>query len=216
MPKAPSSGKRISVAIVEDDVGISASLAALIEHAPDLRCVASYTTGEEALEKMPALAPQVALVDINLGKMNGIECVRRLKLQLPAMQVLMITAFEDAKMVFQALKAGANGYLLKRNLTSELIAAVENVCAGGAPMSQQVARKVVGFFHADNAKDPDMESLSPREHDVLAHLAQGRMYKEIADLMSISINTVRAHVTGIYGKLHVQSRMGAVNKYLGR
>jgi DNA-binding NarL/FixJ family response regulator len=207
---------KTAVVIVEDDLGISESLAALIDHTRNLRCAGTYPDAESALEGIPLAVPKVALVDINLGGINGIECVRRLKAQLPDLQVLMITAFEDTDRIFQALKAGANGYLLKRHLTSELIAAIEDVCAGGAPMSQQVARKVVGFFHGGETRDPEVETLSPREHDVLAHLAQGKMYKEIADLMSISINTVRAHVSGIYGKLHVQSRMGAVNKFLGR
>jgi DNA-binding NarL/FixJ family response regulator len=206
----------ISVVIVEDNPQVAESLTVLINRAADLRCVAHYASAAEALEKIPALSPKVALVDINLPGMNGIELVRRIKAEVPTLQVLMITVFEDAEMIFQALQAGANGYLLKRFLATELVAAITDVCQGGAPMSQQIARKVVSHFHVQSSSAQEIERLSPREHEVLHQLAEGKMYKEIADLMGISINTVRARVSGIYEKLHVQSRMEAVNKFLGR
>ena len=165
---------------------------------------------------MPAAAPDVVLMDINLPKMNGIECVARLKEQLPRTQVLMLTTYEESDLIFDSLRRGASGYLLKNMPPAELIQAIEQVHAGGAPMSMQIARKVVSHFQQIKKPQSDMEQLTKREHEILALLAKGYLYKEIADQLGISLSTVRAHLHAVYEKLHVQSRTEAVVKFLGR
>jgi len=204
-----------AIAIVEDDSGTREKLTALLNQTPSLRCVAAYASGEEALQKIQADRPAVALVDINLSGMNGIMCVAGMKARLPELSVLMLTRHDDADLVFDALRAGASGYLLKKMIATELIPAIEQVQAGGAPMSMQIARKVVGFFN--QAKAPsELEKLSKREQEVLALLAKGYMYKEIGDLLGISLETVRMNLKHIYQKLHVHSRTEATAKYFGR
>ncbi|HXF09262.1 MAG TPA: response regulator transcription factor [Desulfuromonadaceae bacterium] len=205
----------IAIAIIEDDDGTREKLTVLLNQTPSLRCIAAYASGEEALQKIEAAKPDVALVDINLSGMNGIMCVAGLKARLPELSVLMLTRHEDADMVFDALRAGASGYLLKKMIATELIPAIEQVQAGGAPMSMQIARKVVGFF--SQAKAPaDVEKLSKREQEVLSLLAKGYMYKEIGELLGISLETVRMNLKHIYQKLHVHSRTEATAKYFGR
>lgn len=205
----------ILVAIVEDDRDTRESLAALLGAAPALRCVGRYPTGEKALASMAQEKPDVALVDINLPGMSGIECVAKLKAKFPTLQVLMLTTYEDSNLIFDSLRAGASGYLLKNMPPEELLAAVEEVQAGGAPMSMQIARKVVQHFHRTQDASPLAEKLSPREYEVLALLAQGRLYKEIADQLGITLGTVRTYQRRIYDKLHVQSRTEAAVKFLG-
>jgi DNA-binding NarL/FixJ family response regulator len=206
----------ITVSIVEDDRETRASLAELLGSTEALRCLSTYPTGEKALAGILAEAPEVALVDINLPGMSGIECVAKLKAKLPGLHVLMLTTYEDSDLIFNSLRAGASGYLLKNMPPEELIGAVEQVRAGGAPMSMQVARKVVQHFHRAPPSDSDVDKLSPREHEVLALLARGCLYKEIADQLGITLGTVRTHQRRIYEKLHVQSRTEAAVKFLRR
>jgi len=206
----------ITVSIVEDDSETRESLVELLNGAPGLRCISSYPTGEAALRAIPAEKPDVALVDINLPGMNGIECVSKLKAQLPSLQVLMLTTYEDSDMIFNSLRSGAKGYLLKNMPPQELLQAVAQVHAGGAPMPMQIARKVVDYFSQIEHSSSEVDKLTPREQEILALLAKGALYKEIADALGISISTVRTHVLHIYEKLHVQSRMEAAKKFFGR
>ena len=206
---------RIKVSIVEDNRGTRESLSELLGRAEALRCVGSHPTGEEALRAIPTEQPDVVLMDINLPGMSGIECVRRLKELLPRTQVLMLTTYEESDLIFDSLRNGASGYLLKNIPPSELIQAVEQVHAGGAPMSMQIARKVVNHFHQIKQLDAKAEQLTKREHEILALLAKGFLYKEIADQLGITLSTVRAHLHAVYEKLHVQSRTQAVVKFLG-
>jgi len=205
----------IAIAIIEDDDGTREKLAALLNQTPSLRCVAAYASGEEALQKIESVRPAVALVDINLSGMNGIMCVAGLKTRLPELSVLMLTRHEDADLVFDALRAGASGYLLKKMIATELVPAIEQVQAGGSPMSMQIARKVVGFFNQTKTSS-EVEKLSKREQEVLSLLAKGYLYKEIGDLLGISLETVRMNLKHIYQKLHVHSRAEATAKYFGR
>ncbi len=207
---------RIKVSIVEDNRGTRESLTELLGRAPALRCVGAHPSGEEALNQIPTEAPDVVLMDINLPQMNGIECVAKLKERLPKTQVLMLTTYEESDLIFDSLRKGASGYLLKNMPPTELIQAIEQVHAGGAPMSMQIARKVVNHFQQIKKPQSDMEKLTKREQEILALLAQGYLYKEIADQLGITMSTVRAHLHTVYEKLHVQSRTEAVIKYLGR
>lgn len=204
----------ITVSIVEDDHDTREHLAALLNGTATLRCLHTYATGEKALADIPRHPPAVALVDINLPGMSGVECVARLKLLLPSLPVLILTMYEENDLIFDALRAGANGYLLKSMPPEELLQALEEVQAGGAPMSMQIARKVVHYFHRPPASGAELGSLSPREYEVLALLAKGRLYKEIAAELGITLGTVRTHQQRIYEKLHVQSRTEATVKFL--
>ena len=206
----------ITVSIVEDDRGTRESLAELLNDASGMRCLGSYATGEAALRGIPAEAPDVAMVDINLPGMSGIDCVSKLKTLLPKLQVLMITTYEDGDLIFRSLRAGASGYLLKKTPRAKLIEAVEEVHAGGAPMSMQIARKVVGHFHRLQQTISDVDKLTKREQEILALLAKGRRYKEIVDELGLSLSTVRTHLSHIYDTLHVQSRTEAAVKFLER
>jgi DNA-binding NarL/FixJ family response regulator len=204
----------INVGIVEDDPDLRESFTELVRGAAGLTCVGGYQSAEQALAALPALAPDVVLMDINLPGLNGVECTRQLKQALPAVNVVMLTTFDDSTKVFEALKAGASGYLLKRASDDEIVEAVTDVCAGGAPMSGTIARKVVEYF-GQWRPAPEVATLTEREHQVLIALSEGQQYKEIADAMAISINTVRTFIKSIYAKLHVSTRQDAVNK-LGR
>jgi DNA-binding NarL/FixJ family response regulator len=204
----------ISVAIVEDDAPLRASLSGVLQRAAECRCVGAYANAEDALREIPALAPQVVLMDINLPGMDGVQCVRRLAEIIPRAQILMLTVHEDPDSIFESLSAGASGYLLKPVRAAELLAAVKDVFAGGAPMTSNIARKVVKSFKRASAEADDGKQLSPRERDVLNYLVQGYSYKEAADQMGISYSTVHTHIEHIYQKLHVRSRAQAVAKYL--
>ena len=206
----------IRVSIVEDSRGTRESLAELLGRAPALSCVGAHPNGEEALRQIPVEKPDVVLMDINLPKMNGIECVERLKQTLPKTQVLMLTTYDESDLIFDSLRKGASGYLLKNMPPAELIQAIEQVHAGGAPMSMQIARKVVNHFQLIKNPQSDMEQLTKREHETLALLAKGYLYKEIADQLGITLSTVRAHLHAVYEKLHVQSRTEAMVKFLER
>ncbi len=204
----------IRVSIIEDDDWIRQNLADRIEQTPGFICAGAYRTGEEALTKLPGLAPNVILMDINLPKMNGIECVRQIKALIPSAQVLMLTVYEDSDKIFNSLLAGASGYLLKRTPQAEILEAIADVHRGNSPMTGHIARKVVQYFNQRGVSSVAVENLSQREREVLEFLAQGRPYKEIASLLAVSLDTVRVHIKGIYGKLHVHSRGEAVARYL--
>lgn len=205
----------ISVAIVEDDDGLRSSLSGMIQRAADCRFVGAFPSAEEALVAMPRLRPTVVLMDINLPGIDGVECVRRMvQLDLGA-QILMLTVHEDSDFIFESLAAGASGYLLKPVRTAELLAAVKNVNAGGAPMTSSIARKVVQSFKQVRFAAAKADDLSPREQEILNYLAKGFSYKETAEQIGISYSTVHTHIEHIYHKLHVRSRAQAVAKYLG-
>jgi DNA-binding NarL/FixJ family response regulator len=206
----------IKISIVEDQHDMRHSLVEWLDHAPNLRCVGAHATAEQALQQIPGENPDVVLMDINLNGMSGIECVSRLKHKLPKIQVLMLTTYEDGDTIFDSLRAGANGYLLKNMPQEELVRAVEQVHSGGSPMSLQIARKVINHFHRDSPAASELEQLTARELEILRLLAKGYMYKEIADQLAISMSTVRTHVSAIYEKLHVQSRTAAAMKLVGR
>ncbi|HET7624066.1 MAG TPA: response regulator transcription factor [Verrucomicrobiae bacterium] len=204
----------IKVAIVEDDEGIRASLASLVRRAPDLRLTGDYADAETALKEIPRRTPDVVLMDINLPGMNGVECVRQLKAATPAVQFLMLTVYEDSESLFNSLKAGASGYLLKRTAINRLVQSIHDVHDGGSPMTPQLARRVVQFFSKPAEDHSSVARLTPGEREFLDQLAKGYAYKEIADRMKISIDTVRSYVRAVYEKLHVHSRTEAVVKYL--
>ena len=206
----------IKVSIVEDNADMRESVALLLNQAPGLRCVSTYASAEAAVRDLPLQKPNVALVDIHLPGMDGIECVRRLKQQLPQLQVLMLTRYEQSDLIFDSIRAGASGYLLKSTPAAELVQAVEQVHAGGAPMTMQIARKVINHFQQIPQPSSDKEKLTPREQEVLALLAKGYLYKEIGDHLGVSINTLRNHLRAIYEKLHVHSRTEATVRYLER
>ncbi len=205
----------IKVVIVEDDNGLRESLAIVINGSTGLQCIRTCSNAEVALKEIPLDWPDVVLMDINLPQMSGIECVIKLKAQRPELQVIMLTVYVDSDVVFKALKAGASGYLIKQTPPAEIIAAVNDVCRGGAPMSNTIARKVVQHFHHQPSKN-EAENLTKRENEILGLLAQGYQYKEIAEKLSISALTVHTHIRNIYEKLHVRSRTEAVVKFLGK
>ncbi len=206
---------RTSVALVEDDRQTRESLGTLLRGESGFECLGAFGSAEEALATATP-APDVMIVDINLPGMSGIEYVSRLKAKNPAVRVLMLTTYEERDAVFAALRAGADGYLVKRHMAGDLIRAIEDVKMGGSPMSAQIARKVIDHFRQSPPLAPELEQLTGREHDILALLANGYLYKEIGNRLSISFDTVRTHVRNIYAKLHVQSRTEATLKYLGR
>ena len=205
---------QIKVAIVEDDEGIRGSLVSLIRRAPNLKLVGDFPNAETALKEIPLRAPDVVLMDINLPGMNGVECVRQLKAAMPAAQFLMLTVYEDSDSLFNSLRAGASGYLLKRTASARLLEAIRDVFEGGSPMTPQLARRVVQFFSRPASESAPLARLTPAEREFLDQLANGYAYKEIADRMNISIDTVRSYVRTVYEKLHVHSRTEAVVKYL--
>jgi DNA-binding NarL/FixJ family response regulator len=213
VPSVKTSIVDITVCIVEDDGELRESMMNYIQDAPGFACLGGYASAEEALREIPGQKPEVVLMDINLPEMKGTECVGKLKTLAPSTQVLMFTVYEDSDQVFEALVAGASGYMVKSTQPEKVLEAIREVHAGGSPMSSHIARKVVKYFHQAPPKD-EMANLSKREEEVLHLLSQGYLYKEIADNLSISIDTVRKHLSSIYGKLHVHSRTDAVVKYL--
>jgi DNA-binding NarL/FixJ family response regulator len=205
----------IKVSIVDDNEGIRTGLATLIRRAPTLKLLGEYADAETALKEIPTKVPDVVLMDINLPGIDGVECVRMLKTNLPKLQVLMLTVYEDNDSLFKSLRAGASGYLLKRTASARLLEAIHEVNTGGSPMTPQLARRVVQFFNSSQGEEPSSVShLTPGEHEFIDLLAKGYAYKEIADRMNISIDTVRSYVRTVYEKLHVHSRTEAVVKYL--
>ena len=202
-----------TVSIVEDDVPVRQILAKWIDTAKGFRCLSAFGDAEKALAQLPGEQPNVLLMDINLPGLSGIECVRRLKPQLPDTQFLMLTVYADMEHIFDALSAGASGYLLKETGREELIASLKLLHDGGAPMTSHIARKLVQSFHQPQPEKQDPHGLTPREQTILGMLASGDYYKEIADSLGISVHTVCTHIRRVYEKLHVRSRAQAVAKY---
>jgi len=204
----------IRLSIVEDDEPTRRILGDIVRNTADMELVSLFVDAESALEALPHDQPDVVLMDINLHQLSGVECVRRLRPLLPSTQFLMLTVYEDADHIFAALAAGATGYLLKSTRRADLLTAIQQVVAGGSPMSSGIARKVVQSFAKTDSPRSDLETLSPREQSVLSLLAQGLLYKEIADSLAISVPTVNTYIRRIYEKLHVRSRSQAIATYL--
>jgi DNA-binding NarL/FixJ family response regulator len=205
---------QITVCIVEDNHDILQALEQIIMMSDGYKLLGSFTSAEEAVVGLPILHPNVVLMDINLGKMNGIECVKTVKPHHPEILFMMCTVYEEDEKIFEALAAGANGYMLKKTAPAKILEAIRELYEGGAPMSSQIARKVVNAFQKPHSAQID--SLSNREAEILEYLAKGLLYKEIAAHLNIAQETVRKHVYHIYEKLHVNNRVEAVNKYFGR
>ena len=201
------------IAIVEDNKTIRESLTEFIQADPDCRCVCACATAEEALEAIPRHQPEIVLMDIQLPNLSGIECTARLKQLLPSVQIIMVTVYEDTERIFRALRAGACGYLLKRCTPEEVISAIREVRQGGAPMSREIARKVITSFQEPLATAAEVAELSPREREILELLAQGFPNKEIAHRLGVNDGTVRWHLRHVYEKLHVRSRTAAALKF---
>ena len=202
-----------NVAIVEDNKTIRESLAEFVQTDSECRCVCACATGEDALKIIPKHNPDIVLMDVQLPNMSGIECCAQLKELLPSAQIIMVTVYEDTERIFKALRAGACGYLLKRCTPEELILAIREVKLGGAPMSREIARKVIASFREPLAAAKEVEDLSPREREILELLAQGFSNKKIADRMGVTDGTVRWHLRHVYHKLHVRSRTEAALKF---
>jgi DNA-binding NarL/FixJ family response regulator len=206
----------ITVSIVEDNDKLRGTLARVLNRAEGFRCLSQYSNAEDALKDLPRNCPEVVLMDINLPGMNGVECVRQLKPLIPQTQILMLTVYEDTDNIFKALAAGATGYLLKRTTQAELLEAIHEVHRGGSPMTTHIARKVVQSLQKTPDASQTAEDLSPREQEVLDCLAQGFLYKEIAEKLGISYETVHTYIRRIYEKLQVRTRTEAVAKFLRR
>lgn len=213
MPQQKNSPKLRRVAIVEDDSGLREQLERILKTSPGVCCVGTFGSAEKALEGMVAVHPDVVLMDINLPGMSGIECVARLRKDLPSAHVIMLTVYEDSDRIFQALQAGADGYLVKSSPTEVLLRAIEDVHQGGAPMSSHIARKVVRQFRQAEPSRDEAANLAPREREVLNLLASGFVYKEIADQLGIGTETVKTYVKNICKKLHVRNRLEAVARF---
>lgn len=205
----------INVVIIEDIKEIREGLQMLINGSDGFICTQTFASGEEALEKLPYINPDVALMDINLPGINGIEVVRKLKTQGSSTQFIMSTVYEDDDSIFESLKAGANGYLLKKTAPTKILDSITEVYQGGSPMSGQIARKVIASFQQKDSIDESL-LLTHREKEILKSLSKGSRYKEIASEFNIGIETVRSHARNIYEKLQVQSRTEAINKIMGR
>jgi DNA-binding NarL/FixJ family response regulator len=206
-----------SVVVVEDDAGLREQLAKLLKAAPDIVFAGAFASAEDALPRIAKLQPNVVLMDIKLPGMSGTQCVAEIKKASPNLQVIMVTVYEDSESIFAALKAGADGYIIKSDSPDQLLNAIRNVSEGGGSMSIPIARKVIQYFHQIGASTQDTENLSPREQEVLDLLAKGYIYKEIGEMLKIGVATVRTHVQHIRHKMHVRSRLEAVarhhNKY---
>lgn len=207
--------KTYSIAVIEDDPSLGGITTEIISGAAGWNLTGLYTSAEEALVALKAACPDVVLMDIQLPGMSGIECVAKLKVLHPEVQVLMVTVYDNNERIFDALASGASGYLLKRDAPAKLLEALEELIAGGSPMSSAIARKVVQHFHkAPPTRNKDHD-LTNREMEILQLLAKGSLYKEIAWELGIGFETVRSHIDNIYKKMHVRTRTEAVVKYLG-
>lgn len=202
-----------SIAIVEDNKVIRESLVDYVHTDPEFQCVCTCATGEDAIRELPKCAPEIVLMDIQLPNISGIECTARLRQLLPATKIIMVTVYEDTDRIFKALRAGAKGYLLKRCTPEQLVAAVREVREGGAPMSREIATKVISSFQEPVTAAAEVEDLSAREQEILELLASGKSNKELAQHLSLTEGTVRWHLSHVYDKLHVRSRTEAVLKY---
>lgn len=206
----------ITIAIVEDLDEVRDGLKNFISLSHDFKVLETFKTAEEAVDGLPVLQPDIVIMDINLPGMNGIECIRQVKDKSPGTQFMMFTVYENDEKVFEALKAGASGYLLKNTGLVQLIESLKELHNGGSPMSANIARKLVTVFRTQEKVKAPIETLSTRENEILQLLAKGLLYKEIADQLSISTSTVRQHIHHIYEKLHVQNRTEAINKAFGK
>ena len=206
----------ITLAIVEDLDEVRDGLKNFIGLSSDFKVLDTYKSAEEALYDLPKLQPDIAIMDINLPGMNGIDCIKQLKTKSPRTQFMMFTVYENDEKVFEALKAGASGYLLKNTGLVQLIESLKELYNGGSPMSANIARKLVSFFHTSEKQTTPIDILSPRENETLHLLSKGLLYKEIAVQLGISVATVRQHIHKIYEKLHVQNRTEAINKAFGK
>ena len=204
----------IRVGIVEDNAGVRRTLQALLDDTPGFACACACDSGEDALKKIPCNPPDVVLMDLHLPNLSGIEATARLKQTLPSLNIIMITVYADIDNVFKALRAGACGYLLKRSSPEEILAAITEVSKGGAPMTSEIARKVVAAFQEPASVKTEDEGLSRREREILEALCRGYSNQEIAGRLSLSIETVKWHLKKIYEKLHVSSRMEAMAKFM--
>ena len=202
----------VKVAIVEDDNDIRAGLAALINGSEGFQCVAAYACAEDALSDLLKKNPDVVLMDINLPHMSGIECTRKLRELRPDLSIMVLTVYDDDESIFESLKAGARGYILKNTPPAKLLESILDLSNGGSPISSQIARRVVQTFQVLGRSSEERENLSKRENEILAYLAKGYRYKEIAEMLFISVETVRTHIRNTYEKLHVRSRTEAVLK----
>jgi DNA-binding NarL/FixJ family response regulator len=205
----------IRVCVVEDIPEIREGVRFVINQTPGFECTSVFENAEDAVSGLPGLKPHIVVMDINLPGMSGIECIRRVKAGAPHTQFVMFTVFEDSEQVFEALAAGASGYLLKKTPPHKIIEALHELHEGGSPMSASIARKVVTSFQKQPPRE-ESHNLSVREKEILDWLSKGLLYKEIADKLSISTGTVRQHIHNIYEKLHVQNRTEAINKVYGR
>jgi len=203
----------VKVGIVEDNKTTREGLKTIVNLAPGYECVCVSETAEEALRLLPKQQPDVVLMDIQLPNMSGVECVGLLKERLPSVQVIMVTVYQDPDRIYRALRAGASGYLLKRATPEQVLNAIRDVQQGGVPMSAEIARKVLAHFQAPAVATAEVETLSPREREILDLIVHGFSNKEISDRLSISIDTIRWHVKRIYQKLHVHSRTEAALKF---
>lgn len=206
--------KKKTVVIVEDDTQIQAHLIEILKTADDIVCLGALSSAEEAEKKIPAMYPDVIIMDIKLPGKSGIDCIRYLKKCLPEVEVIMLTAYEEEDNIFRALKEGASGYLLKASDTNDILAAIRDVFAGESPFSGPIARKMAMYFREEKEIEDEREALSPREMEVLRLLAAGYVHKEVADEMGITLATVRTYVKRICFKLHVRSKVEAIIKYL--
>ena len=206
----------ISIAIVEDLDEVRNGLKSFLSLSEGFAVLDTFTTAEEALYDIPKLKPDIVIMDINLPGMNGIECIRQVKSKVPLTQFMMFTVYENDEKVFEALKAGASGYLLKNTGLVQLIESLKELHNGGSPMSSNIARKLVSVFREKEKNSQPVEALSNRENEILLLLSKGLLYKEIGDQLSIATNTVRQHIHKIYEKLHVQNRTEAINKAFGK
>jgi DNA-binding NarL/FixJ family response regulator len=205
--------KTIRIAMVEDDATVREGLKMLLQGSPGFSCVAAYANGEDALASLPEVKPDVVLMDIDLPGINGIECIITLKAMNLPVQFIMLTVMEDSDAIFNSLSAGASGYLMKHTPPSKLLEAIEEVHRGGSPMSSEIARKVVESFQSSVVGTNIAYGLTKREEEILSYLAKGYLYKEIADLTNISLDTVRSHIRHIYEKLQVKTRTQAILIY---
>ena len=206
----------IRVGIVEDNEKVRDGLEVLINASPGFSCVSTYETAEEAIKYMPGKNPDVVLMDIGLPGMSGIQCVEELKKRMPALQVMMLTVYEDDEKIFKSLVAGATGYVLKNTMPAELFEAIRDLHNGGSPMSSPIARRLVQAFSQMGKSSKELENLSERENEILSLVAKGFRDKEVAEKFFISVETVRKHLRNIYQKLHVRSRTEAVLKFLNK
>ncbi|MEP6711710.1 MAG: response regulator transcription factor [Ferruginibacter sp.] len=206
---------QIKICIVEDLKEVRDGMSSLLTLDERFEVLATFPDAEKAADELPAWQPDIVIMDINLPGMNGIECIKKVKALCPHSQFIMFTIYEDDEKVFEALNAGASGYLLKKTSLGKIIDSLLELHAGGSPMSTQIARKVINRLQSDRPSD-DIKILSTRENEVLHLLAKGLLYKEIAEKLSISTDTVRQHIHHIYEKLHVQNRTEAINKAYGR